>query len=265
MAQAPEELSTNLSSYKLQLRQVEAALTNQPNNEELLALQQNLQEVIDLTLELIAQVRADVPLNSGVAKAASAAGWSVGDACIALWSEDGEFYDAKIVEIRKDGHCLVEFKDVEVSDVTPISTLQLPGTVAVRKPAKRGELQLEDVPSTSVTMEHRLATKSKHDQLKAQLEARKKKKAKYNEKMKEIEVHREKDANKWKNFQHKAGKKNITGVIKKSIFATSEEAEGKVGVGTCGISGKPMTKDMPLAATKNVVVKKSSLYNPRTN
>lgn len=28
---------------------------------------------------------------------------------------------------------------------------------------------------------------------------------------------------------------------KKSIFATSEHVKGKVGVGTCGISGKPMT------------------------
>jgi len=266
MAQAPDELSANLSSYKLQLRQVEAALTNQPDNEELLALQQNLQEVIDLTLELIAQVRADVPFNSGgISKSTSAAGWAVGDDCIALWSEDGEFYDAKILEIRADGHCVVEFKDVEVSDITPISTLQMPGSVAVKKPSRRSEMQPEDVPSTSLTMEHRLATKSKHDLLKAQLEARKKKKAKYNEKMKEIEVHREKDANKWKNFQHKAGKKNFTGVIKKSIFATSEQVEGRVGVGTCGISGKPMTKDAPLAAVKNVVVKKSNLYNPRTN
>jgi len=29
--------------------------------------------------------------------------------------------------------------------------------------------------------------------------------------------------------------------MKKSIFATSEHVKGKVGVGTCGISGKPMT------------------------
>jgi hypothetical protein len=122
--------------------QVEAALMNQSDNEELLALQQNLQEVIDLTLELIAQVRADVPLNSGVSKSASAASWSVGDDCIALWSEDGEsvefsdilkfrwkfsrffsphrFYEAKIIEIRDDGHCVVEFIDVEVNDVTPV-------------------------------------------------------------------------------------------------------------------------------------------------
>ena len=42
-----------------------------------------------------------------------------------------------------------------------ISTLQLPGSVAVKKPAKRGGLHVEDVPSTSVAMEHRLATKSK--------------------------------------------------------------------------------------------------------
>lgn len=44
---------------------------------------------------------------------------------------------------------------------------------------------------------------SRHDQLKAQIEAKKKKRLKYNEKMKEIEELREKEANKWKHFQHK--------------------------------------------------------------
>lgn len=124
------------------------------------------------------------------------------------------------------------------------------------------------------------------EQLKAQIEAKKKKKAKYNEKIRETEQLREKEAGKWKSFQHKvcivhiqelsrssltcpfsvlfqAGKKSFTGVIKKSIFATSESTGGRVGVGTCGISGKPMTKDAPLAAGKAPVVKKATLYNPK--
>jgi len=30
--------------------------------------------------------------------------------------------------------------------------------------------------------------------------------------------------------------------VKKSIFATTDSVGGKVGVGTCGQSGQPMTK-----------------------
>ena len=33
----------------------------------------------------------------------------------------------------------------------------------------------------------------------------------------------------------------MKGVTKKSIFATPEAANGRVGIGTCGIGGKPMT------------------------
>lgn len=32
------------------------------------------------------------------------------------------------------------------------------------------------------------------------------------------------------------------GVIKKSIFATPENVNGRVGIGTCGVSGREMTK-----------------------
>lgn len=31
------------------------------------------------------------------------------------------------------------------------------------------------------------------------------------------------------------------GVVKKSIFASPESVDGRVGIGTCGVSGKPMT------------------------
>ena len=70
--------------------QVEAALTSQPDNEELLTLQQNLQQVIDVTLELIAQVRVSSASNNEDTTLSSESGWNVGDRCIALWSEDGE-------------------------------------------------------------------------------------------------------------------------------------------------------------------------------
>lgn len=32
------------------------------------------------------------------------------------------------------------------------------------------------------------------------------------------------------------------GVVKKSIFASPDNVNGRVGIGTCGIGGKPMTE-----------------------
>ena len=44
----------DLETYKAQLEQVQAALTTDPDNEDLLKLQKDLEEVINLTLELAA-------------------------------------------------------------------------------------------------------------------------------------------------------------------------------------------------------------------
>lgn len=55
----------------------------------------------------------------------------------------------------------------------------------------------------------------------------------------EIEKAIESEKNQWLNFSKKYNNKNKS---KRSIFASPETVDGKVGVGTCGISGKPMTK-----------------------
>ena len=44
----------DLDTYKAQLEQVQAALTTDPDNEDLRKLQKDLEEVINLTLELAA-------------------------------------------------------------------------------------------------------------------------------------------------------------------------------------------------------------------
>ena len=68
----------------------------------------------------------------------------------------------------------------------------------------------------------------------------KKKKLKKQIRMKEMEEEREVDKKKWVSFYAKNVKKK-GGAIKKSIFAAPDTVNGRVGVGTCGISGKPMT------------------------
>ena len=69
----------------------------------------------------------------------------------------------------------------------------------------------------------------------------KKRKQKKQQRFKELEEERETDKNKWINFTTKHVKKT-GGVKNKSIFASPETVNGRVGIGTCGVSGKPMTE-----------------------
>ena len=136
----------DLNTYNLQLQQVEAALTTDPDNEELITLKGDLQQVIDLTADLIASqlggARTDAappeeeldaaPSQSKKTKeppggAASAAKktksrwtaadpiipvkpWQVGEHCQAIYSGDSQFHDAVIEEITTDGEVSVSFK-----------------------------------------------------------------------------------------------------------------------------------------------------------
>lgn len=102
-------------------------------------------------------------------------------------------------------------------------------------------LGLLKLPSSGTTTVHATnSTKNKRELLAHQKEQKKEKKKKHLENRKALEEEREKEKGKWTAFSAKAfGKK---GFVKKSIFKTPESAEGKVGVGTCGISGQKMTE-----------------------
>lgn len=96
-----------------------------------------------------------------------------------------------------------------------------------------------------------------------QREYQKKKKQKKLQRYKQIEEEREGEKNKWLAFNSKVmfdfhinyyffldsilltyiyfqtAKKGMT---RKSIFASPDNVNGRVGIGTCGMSGKPMTE-----------------------
>ena len=72
------------------------------------------------------------------------------------------------------------------------------------------------------------------------IEKKKIKKQKLIERNAEIEKACEKEKNQWLNFSKKINKHNMT--PRRSIFASPETVDGRVGVGTCGIAGRPMTK-----------------------
>ncbi|KAG8179695.1 hypothetical protein JTE90_025651 [Oedothorax gibbosus] len=221
---AGEDLSSNLQGYQIQLQQVEAALTTEPDNEELLKLKKDLQEVILLTTDLI-KASADKPSTSGATEGSSSnygipsRGWKGGDACLAPWSEDGQYYEALIEEVTPDGQCTVNFVAYGNTDVADIESLR---------------------PLTNEGQLSESATKSRKQILQAQKEYKKKKAQKKAQRMKQMEEEREKEKNKWHSFNTKA--LNKKGHIKKSIFASPDNINGRVGIGTCGIGGRPMTE-----------------------
>jgi len=246
-----EMASSDLASYQLQLQQVAAALTADPENSELLTLKTDLEQVIDLTNELITaqageiQPEPKLEKNSGYEKSnrkssefeTSATAevdeykedevedvrqpikhWQVGEQCQTLWHKDAQYHDATIEEITTDGEVTVRFKNYkEQTAVTKLTLLKAPSSGTAG-------------PSSS---------KNKKEELAKHKEYLKKKKAKKAERFKKMDEQREDEKSKWQNFSGKAFGKR--GFVKKSIFKTPENAQGRVGIGTCGVSGQKMT------------------------
>ena len=99
-----------LKLYQEQLAAVEAAIVQDPTNEEWTKLKSDLLEVIRLTQQL-SEVKGEAEDASagatGAAAAAAAAdlkSYSVGEKCQALFEMDGQWYNAKVVALSTDGY-----------------------------------------------------------------------------------------------------------------------------------------------------------------
>ncbi|GFR63409.1 survival of motor neuron-related-splicing factor 30 [Elysia marginata] len=241
-------MSDDHKMYQLQLTQVEAALTTDPNNEELLKLQKDLQEVIQLTQELesVTAAAGNPVASSGQAAPPSSASeswssadhgeqsadtvspaWKIGDKCMAFWEEDGQHYEAVVEELLDDGTCTVTYTGWNNSAICPMSQLKSLDS-NLKRGMKGGDRGAD-------------AKKSKKDLQAEQREYKRKKNLKKAQRLKQLEEEHEQDKNKWLDFNHKTFSKTNKGKVKKSIFATPDSVTGKVGVGTCGSGGRPMT------------------------
>lgn len=219
-----DDLMKQLSSYKAQLQQVEAALSTDEENEDLLKLQKDLQEVIELTKDLLTAQPAEGASSANTSDTAPLKhSWKVGDRCMAIWSQDSQLYEAEIEEIDgENGTAAITFSNWGNAEVVTLLSL---------KPAEDGKRTEDDG-----------KPKSKKEQIAEQREYKKKKAQKKVLRMKELEQEREDQKSKWQQFNTKAYSKNKKGQVKRSIFASPESVGGKVGVGTCGIADKPMTQ-----------------------
>uniref|UniRef100_A0A3P8WFP7 Survival of motor neuron-related-splicing factor 30 n=1 Tax=Cynoglossus semilaevis TaxID=244447 RepID=A0A3P8WFP7_CYNSE len=206
-----DDLMKQLSSYKAQLQQVDVALSTDPENEDLQKLHKDLQEVIDLTKDLLASQPSDsTSSKDGTEAVPQKKSWKVGNRCMAVWSNDGQVYEAEIEEIdRENGTAAVTFIEYGNAEVIPLQNLRA---------AEEGKSSEDGKP------------KSKKEKMAEQREYKKKKAQKKVQRMKELEQEREDQKSKWQQFNNKAYSKNKKGQVKRSIFASPESVNGKVGV-----------------------------------
>lgn len=214
----------SLDNYKVQLTQVEAALTLDGENEELLKLKKDLIEVIQLTEDLEEAESSASKKKSNVGRK-----WKVGDRCLAFNERSNKYDEAVVSDLLPAGETvLVKFDNCDDTDLCQLSSL---------KPALT-----PDVPSLEGMTFQKGKLISKKDKAAQVREYKKKRNLKKKMRLKEKEAESEVSKNKWKDFNKKAFAKSSKGKVKKSIFASPEGLDGKVGIGTCGVADKQMTK-----------------------
>lgn len=100
---AQDETLSNLQEHRTLLYKLEKKLSVDPSNEENLKMQSDLKQLISFEEELCRVKFGYIPKPTNSVtddRAAAMRRWSVGDRCIALWTEDQQWYLARIDEIH---------------------------------------------------------------------------------------------------------------------------------------------------------------------
>ncbi|KAJ0960808.1 hypothetical protein J5N97_001309 [Dioscorea zingiberensis] len=270
-----DELASNLSTYKDQLREVRKLLADDPRNSEYADMEKELKEVISLTEELLAtakqseiaglvdQLDADVSPSEGQFDKTSPSTmepgqhdrFSVGTKVQAVWSEDGEWYDATIEALTPNGY-YVHYdewgnkEEVDPGNIRPIKEETMDALLeaereaeATRQAIKRKIAQagVSDFQARALPAKLRIDPNDPED-----VKAAKKKKIhafKSKVRLEQQEVVQNKRQNAWQQFQTTKGKAKKVGFFsgrkRESIFKSPDDPKGKVGVTG---SGKGLTE-----------------------
>ncbi|KAI6660242.1 Survival of motor neuron-related-splicing factor 30-like [Oopsacas minuta] len=224
------EFEASLEEYTTQLQQVDSALSQAPDNEELIKLKSDLEQLIGITQILGGQGSEGNVQSSESDKQTSGAKAPLtkGDRCLAIWPQDGKYYPGVIVDLTSgDGKCTVKFEYYNVTERVDIAQLRPnhnpPGSFKKR-------------------FEKSAMNNDRKRKRPDEKEYKKNKALKKEQKFKERDEASAKEIRKWQDFRSKTSKnKMISAKQKSSIFSVPDAIEGKVGVGTCNIGGKPMT------------------------
>ncbi|PIA47036.1 hypothetical protein AQUCO_01400030v1 [Aquilegia coerulea] len=274
-----EELSSNLSTYKQQLHQVRKLLEDDPGNSEYADMEKELQEVIVLTEELLATAKQNpIPgLSIGSDAGASPSQrlsdetspyamdsndmsesferFPVGTKVQAVWSEDGEWYDATIESHTPNGYYVTynewgNREEVDPGNVRAIEEGAVNTLLVAEKQAeatkqaikrKIAQAAVVDVQSRTLPAKLRIEPDDPED---VKIAKRKKIHAfKSKVRFEQLEVTQNKRQNAWQQFQTTKGRAKKVGFFsgrkRESIFKSPDDPKGKVGVTG---SGKGLTE-----------------------
>lgn len=114
---------------------MEIALLTDPDNQELSKLKSDLEEVIELTSDLIKTQTEEtkkssyiesksVPEAAGSGSGAPKRIWQVGDECQAKWADDKQYYNATIEGITDNGEVSVVFDAYQNRGTTTLAELK---------------------------------------------------------------------------------------------------------------------------------------------
>ncbi|KAJ4966951.1 hypothetical protein NE237_018800 [Protea cynaroides] len=273
-----DELASNLSTYKEQLQQVRKLLADDSGNSEYADMEKELQEVIALTEELFATAKqneipgsearsddANVPSLGQQAMGTSGYDMAsdtiselydkipVGSKVQAVWSEDGEWYDATIEAHTPNGYYVSydewgNKEEVDPSNVRPIqeavdALVEAERVAEATKQAikrKIAQAATTDFQSRTLPAKLRIEPDDSED-----VKAAKRKKIhafKSKNRFEQLEVTQNKRQNAWQQFQTTKGHAKKIGFFsgrkRESIFKSPDDPKGKVGVTG---SGKGLT------------------------
>ncbi|KAL9353698.1 hypothetical protein Peur_051668 [Populus x canadensis] len=264
-----EELASNLSTYKEQLHQVRQLLVDDPGNSEYVDMEKELIEVIALTEELLETAKQNEISGSHLGTGASASPgypepqvnrteadqhekFPIGSKVQAVWSEDGEWYDATVEDLTPNGYYVTfdgwgNREEVDPDNVRPVefnALLEAEKVAEATKQAiKRKIAQAASVDFQSRTLPAKLRIEpDDSEDVKA---AKRKKIHSFKSKMRfeQLEVAQNKRQNAWQQFQTTKGKTKKVGFFsgrkRESIFKSPDDPNGKVGVTG---SGKGLTE-----------------------
>ncbi|KAK8916632.1 hypothetical protein KSP39_PZI023280 [Platanthera zijinensis] len=269
-----EELASNLTTYKEQLHEVKKLLVGDPGNIEYADMKKELIEVIALTEELLVTTKqADYSSSAGeldayvspsqrFSQSKGSSGptgdfhkFAVGTRVQAVWSEDGEFYDATIEALTPNGYFVFydgwgNREEVDPDNVRQIEEGDVNALLEAEKQAEATKQAIKrKIAQAAVTdFQHRIIpSKLRIDPTDPDdVKAAKKKKIhafKSKARFEQLEVVQNKRQNAWQQFQSTKGKTKKVGFLsgrqRSSIFKSPDDPTGKVGVTG---SGKGLTE-----------------------
>ncbi|KAL8172288.1 hypothetical protein V2J09_024092 [Rumex salicifolius] len=272
-----DELASNLSTYKEQLQQgfsfndelrsghVKMLLVDEPGNSEYVDMAKELQEVIALTEELLATAKQSDKSKFATSSSAMQSfdgsfeyedqigileqhqKFPIGAKVQAVYSEDGEWYDATVEAHTPNGYYVTYIEwgnkeEVDPANVRPVQDEAVDALVVAEKQAEATKLALKrkiaQAAAVSEFQERSLPAKLQiNPDDPEDVKATKRKKIhafKSKVRFEKLEVAQNKRQNAWQQFQTAKGRSKKVGFFsgrkKESIFKSPDDPHGKVGV-----------------------------------